>query len=81
METQKKISAKNNALYVGSVQRVIIDSEEDEFFIGRGTMDAPEVDCEVIIDREDHDLVPGDMVNVLIYDSAEYDLFGKIERN
>jgi ribosomal protein S12 methylthiotransferase len=81
MEIQKKISTKNNALFVGSTQKVIIDSEEGDYLIGRGTMDAPEVDCEVIIDREDHNLVPGDMVNVLIYDSAEYDLFGKIERD
>ncbi|GAB1442816.1 30S ribosomal protein S12 methylthiotransferase RimO [Ignavibacteriales bacterium] len=81
MEVQKKISTQNNALYVGSTQMVIIDSEEGDYFIGRGTMDAPEVDCEVIIDKEDHDLLPGDMVPVLIYDSAEYDLFGKIERD
>jgi len=81
MEIQKRISRKKNEALNGTLQRVIIDSAEGDFYIGRSTMDAPEVDGEVIIDKEEHLLVPGDMVEVRIYDSAEYDLFGKIERN
>lgn len=81
MEIQKRISRKKNEALTGTLQRVIIDSAEGDFYIGRSTMDAPEVDGEVIIDKEDHLLAPGDMVEVRIYDSAEYDLFGKIERN
>jgi len=81
MEIQKRISRKKNEALNGTLQRVIIDSAEGDFYIGRSTMDAPEVDGEVIIDKEEHLLAPGDMVEVRIYDSAEYDLFGKIERN
>lgn len=81
MEIQKRISRKKNEALTGTLQRVIIDSAEGDFYIGRSTMDAPEVDGEVIIDKEEHLLAPGDMVEVRIYDSAEYDLFGKIERN
>ena len=81
MEIQKKISHKKNESLTGTVQKVIIDSLEGDYYIGRSTMDAPEVDCEVIIDKEDFELAPGDFVAVRIYDSAEYDLFGKIERN
>ncbi|MCA0389940.1 MAG: 30S ribosomal protein S12 methylthiotransferase RimO [Bacteroidetes bacterium] len=81
MEIQKRISRKKNEALTGTLQRVIIDSTEGDFYIGRSTMDAPEVDGEVIIDKEEHLLAPGDMVEVRIYDSAEYDLFGKIERN
>jgi len=81
MEIQKKISHKKNESLTGTVQKVIIDSLEGDYYISRSTMDAPEVDCEVIIDKEDFELAPGDFVAVRIYDSAEYDLFGKIERN
>lgn len=79
MEAQKRISKKKNESFVGSRQKVIIDAIEGDFYIGRSTMDAPEVDGEVIIDKGKKKLKPGDIVDVTIYDSAEYDLFGKIE--
>jgi ribosomal protein S12 methylthiotransferase len=81
MLAQKKISKKQNEQFQGRTIEVLIDSIEGDYYIGRGTMDAPEVDCEILIDIEDNDFKPGDFVYATIYDSAEYDLFGKIERN
>ncbi|MBO4986651.1 MAG: hypothetical protein J6C48_02635, partial [Paludibacteraceae bacterium] len=33
-------------------QRVVIDREEEEYYVGRTQYDSPEVDCEVLIGKE-----------------------------
>ncbi|KAB2909204.1 MAG: 30S ribosomal protein S12 methylthiotransferase RimO [Ignavibacteriales bacterium] len=81
MEAQKQISKRKNEKLVDSTLKVIIDTAENGYFIGRTMMDAPEIDGEVIIDKHSGNLKPGDIVDVTIYDSAEYDLFGTTERD
>ena len=49
MAIQQQISGELMAEKVGTTQRVIIDREEGEYFIGRTQYDSPEVDCEVLI--------------------------------
>lgn len=44
---------------------MIVDRQEGEYFIGRTEADSPEVDCEVLIARnEDEPLVIGNFYNV-----------------
>jgi len=62
---------------IGKKIKVIIDSEDGEFYIGRSERDAPEVDGEVLIEKSDKKLTIGNFYNVEIYDCNEYDLFGK----
>lgn len=78
MNIQKEISQKKNEELIGRKMKVIIDNKEGEFFIGRTERDAPEVDGEVLIDGKDKMLNIGHFYDVEIYDSNEYDLFGKI---
>ena len=53
MLIQEQIAAEKSEQKVGSVQRVIIDRREGDYFIGRTQADSPEVDCEVLIKVED----------------------------
>jgi ribosomal protein S12 methylthiotransferase len=76
METQQEISAARNEEMVGSVQRVIVDREEDGRYVGRTAADAPEIDNEVWI-TSGQPLRPGTFHNVEILDATEYDLEGR----
>ena len=49
MAIQQEISGELMQRFVGKRERVIIDREEGEYFIGRTQYDSPEVDCEVLI--------------------------------
>jgi len=76
MEIQQNISAELNESLIGKMLKVIIDRKEGEFFVGRTEYDSPEVDQEVLI-NDQYDLVPGNFYNVLITQSADFDLYGK----
>jgi ribosomal protein S12 methylthiotransferase len=76
MEIQQAISAELNMKLVGQVIKVLIDRRDDQFFIGRTEFDSPEVDQEVLIPVE-YDLKPGNFYQVLVTQSADFDLFGK----
>lgn len=76
MEIQQNISAELNRSKIDHVLKVIIDRREGEYFIGRTEFDSPEVDQEVLIPSE-YDLKPGEFYNLKIYQSTDFDLFGK----
>ena len=76
MKIQTRISLKLNAERVGKKMRVIIDSKEGDFWIGRSQYDSPEVDEEILV-TSDCDLEIGQMVEVVITDCEEYDLYAK----
>ena len=46
MDIQEEIALEINQKKVGSIQRVIIDSENDDYYVGRTQYDSPEVDPE-----------------------------------
>ena len=46
-------------------------------YSGRTRYDAPEIDCDVTFTTNRMDIVPGDIVKVLITDTYEYDLEGE----
>ena len=79
MEIQKEISLKKNEELIGKTMKVIIDSEDSEFYIARSERDAPEVDGEVLINKSEKKLNIGTFYNVEIYDCNEYDLFAKTQ--
>ena len=74
MEIQKEISQRHNESMIGKTVRVLIDSQDGEFFIGRTEWDAPEIDQEVFV-RSSRMLKPGTFHTVTITDAVEYDLF------
>lgn len=79
MELQEEIAFEHASSKVGSVMRVIIDSDNGTQFEGRTEFDSPEVDPIVYVDREDG-IEVGKIYNVEIYDSIAFDLVGRIIR-
>lgn len=77
MRIQEGISAEINAAKTGQVFKVIIDREEDDFYVGRTEFDSPEVDPEILITKEEA-LVTGQFYNVKIEETQAFDLYGKV---
>lgn len=77
MEMQQEISARFNQKQVGKKLRILVDREEDDYFVGRTQFDSPEVDCEVLIDK-DNSLQTGQFALVEINDATEFDLFASV---
>ncbi|HZW38843.1 MAG TPA: 30S ribosomal protein S12 methylthiotransferase RimO [Ignavibacteriaceae bacterium] len=77
MEIQQEISLKKNSMFVGHVLKVLVDREEGDYFIGRSYRDAPEVDGEVLIEK-DSSIKLGNFYQVEVTNYEEYDLYGKI---
>ncbi len=77
MSLQESVSMEINEAKVGSEMRVIVDREEDDYYFGRTEFDSPEVDGEVLIDKE----VPlkiGEFYRVKITSAMPFDLAGHI---
>lgn len=77
MAKQQEISTAKLAKKIGKILPVIIDEVDDEGAIGRTQGDAPEIDGAVYL-NEEFDVQVGDIVNVKIEHSDEYDLWGSI---
>ncbi len=77
MRVQEGISADVNASKVGQTFRVIVDREEEDFYVGRTQFDSPEVDPEILISK-DTPLSPGSFYQVKVIDAQAFDLYGKV---
>lgn len=77
MRVQEGISADVNASKVGQTFRVIVDREEEDFYVGRMQYDSPEVDPEILISK-DTPLSPGSFYQVKVIDAQAFDLYGKV---
>ncbi len=80
MEIQKDISLSINETFVGKTLKVIVDSIEGEYFVGRSYRDAPEVDGEILISKKNKKIKIGSIYDVVINDFDEYDLFGEVKK-
>ena len=74
MRIQQNISAEIEAQQVGTTQRVIIDRQEGDWYIGRTEYCSPEVDPEVLIPASEQ-LTIGNFYVARITDSEEFDLY------
>ncbi|MFY8349133.1 30S ribosomal protein S12 methylthiotransferase RimO [Pseudoalteromonas sp. SSM20] len=79
MIKQQAISKARLAKRVGQTMQVLIDEVDEEGAIGRTYADAPEIDGLVYL-NEEFNVKPGDIVNVEIKHSDEYDLWGEVIR-
>jgi ribosomal protein S12 methylthiotransferase len=79
MEVQQNISREKHRAFIGRTVQVLVEgySEETDLLLqGRTSQQAPDIDGVVLIN--DGQAKIGDMVNVRITDSMEYDLIGEI---
>jgi ribosomal protein S12 methylthiotransferase len=77
MLMQQGISSEINQQKVGKVLKVMIDREEPDFYIGRTEFDSPEVDPEVLVEK-DAAIQIGNFYDVTITAAEEIDLYGRL---
>jgi ribosomal protein S12 methylthiotransferase len=79
MELQSGVSYELNQQKLGKEFKVLIDRVEDKYFIGRSEFDSPEVDNEVLIERnKDTYCRIGDFVNVKVFKADHFDLYAEV---
>ena len=77
MQLQQTISTQKLQNKIGKTLSVLIDEVDEEGSIGRSMADAPEIDGVVYL-NEEKDVKVGDIVQVNIEHSDEYDLWGTV---
>ena len=78
MALQNEISLENNRRRVGRTERVIIDSRQGDWYVGRTQYDSPEVDQAILIPASERRLLRGHFYDVTVTSAADYDLYGEI---
>ena len=77
MALQRELSLENNLRRVGRTERILVDSRQGDFYVGRSQYDSPEVDQEILIPAADRRLIRGRFYDVRIERAADYDLYGR----
>mgnify|MGYP000748722520 CR=1 FL=1 len=78
MQIQQDISYQNNLKKVGNKFKILIDREEENYFIGRTEYDSPEVDNEVLIEKSENNCRIGEFYKTKITKADMFDLFGAL---
>lgn len=73
MAEQETISLELNESKIGKILEVVIDSENDDYYVGRTEFDSPEVDPEVLV-KKTKKLSVGDYVMVRIDEAMPFEL-------
>ena len=79
MLKQQEISSHKLQRRIGQQMNVLVESRDDEGYLGRSYADAPEIDGLVHIATDD-ELVLGDFCQVRVDDADEYDLYATPSR-
>lgn len=77
MDLQEGISQEIQDGKVGQTMRVIVDREDEDYYVGRTQYDSPEVDPEVLIGK-DKPLKVGEFYNVTITEAMPFELMGTV---
>ena len=78
MALQNKIALENNLRRVGRTERVLIDSRQGDYYVGRTQYDSPEVDQEILVPAAGRRLLRGHFYEISICEAADYDLYGRV---
>lgn len=78
MALQADISYQLNQEKCNKVFEVLIDREEGNYYIGRTQYDSPEVDNEVLIDKNTAELQIGNFYPILIEKADSFELYGHL---
>jgi len=76
MAVQEQIAREIGKNKIGQTLKVIIDREEKDFYVGRTEYDSPEVDPEVLIEKN-QTLIQGEFYPVKITGMQSFDLFAE----
>lgn len=77
MALQEEIALETNQEKIGKTLNVVIDREEEDYFVGRTEWDSPEVDPEVLV-KKSRRLDVGEFYQVTITDALPFELIGEV---
>ncbi len=80
MALQEEIALELNEAKIGHTLKVIIDSEGDDYYVGRSEFDSPDVDPEVLV-KKNRKLDVGEFYHVKITEAFPFELVGEIVDN
>lgn len=78
MAIQEDVALESNQSKIGKTMTVVIDREEPDYFVGRTEFDSPEVDPEVLIDKDDR-LTVGNFYDIEITDALPFELMARLK--
>lgn len=78
MTIQEDVALESNQSKIGKTMTVVIDREDPDYFVGRTEFDSPEVDPEVLIDKDDR-LTVGNFYDVEITEALPFELMAKLK--
>ncbi|KEH97897.1 30S ribosomal protein S12 methylthiotransferase RimO [Clostridium massiliodielmoense] len=77
MSIQQKVSSKINKNKLGKMYKVLVEGQNDKYYVGRNYQMVPEIDGAIFF-KCDKILNIGEFVYVKITDTLEYDLIGVV---
>lgn len=77
MDLQERISMELQQQKIGHRLEVVIDREEEEFYVGRTQWDSPEVDPEVLV-KKDRTLMIGGFYEVEVKEALPFELIAVV---
>jgi ribosomal protein S12 methylthiotransferase len=77
MRAQARISRELNKNLIGQIVEIIVEGAVRGGFVGRGYMDAPEIDGQVFL-KPAKSITPGKIVRARITGAGTYDLLGRV---
>lgn len=84
MEKQKEIVNEKQIEMIGKILEVLVENvtEDDNYFVCRSYMEAPDVDSRILIKltKNTGDVIVGSFIKAKIIGSKEYDLIAEVER-
>lgn len=78
MMLQQQLSLEKNQGKVGQTLKVLIDRQENGYYVGRTEFDSPEVDNEVLISEANTNLILGEFCTVKINKADFFDLYAQL---
>ena len=78
MMLQQQLSLEKNQNKIGQTLKVLIDRQENGYFVGRTEFDSPEVDNEVLISEKNANLIVGEFYNAKITKADFFDIYADI---
>lgn len=77
MALQEEISSEIQQSKIGTTVKIVVDREEADYYVGRTQWDSPEVDPEVLIEKNRR-LKKGEFYDVKITSATPFELFAEI---
>ncbi len=78
MKIQQTISYEHNQQKIGKQFKVIVDDIQGDYYVARSQYDSPEVDMEILLNKNENNMLIGNFYQVEITAAEEFDLYATL---